>query len=131
VWFRLVSDDLDAMVAQLARIESLLRRLLVQEHLMAATITDVDAKIDDLDNDLTSLQGAAQSIATDLADRTQELLDAIAAGTDPAAVQAVADKLDATRQTVSDIAGAISQAQADNPDPTPDAPPVDQPPPTA
>jgi len=92
-----------------------------KETIIMTTVQDVDDQVDALDNDLTSLSGGINTLAAELADQHQELLDAINAN-DPAALQAVADKLANTQQTVSDLGTAVQTAIDANPDPVPDAP---------
>jgi hypothetical protein len=79
------------------------------------------AVLDDLEAKLTAAETAGDAVATLLATIHQELVDMIAAGPDTAALQAMADRLDADAVKWKAAADA-------NPDPTPAPPPA--PPPT-
>lgn len=98
----------------------MLQALLRGERQIMASVADIDAQVDALDNDLTTLAGAVQTVDDDLSARTAELVALIQSGTtDPAALQAVSDKLVSTAGTVSDLNAAIQAAVDANPDPTP------------
>lgn len=110
------ATQLDEMFELLVDVRARLARLERQEHRMTAAITDIDAEVDQLDNDLTTLSGGLSQEASLLAAQHAELLAAIEAN-DPAAVQAVADKLAASVKTVQDLSTAVDAAIAASPDP--------------
>ncbi len=93
---------------QLNRIEVMIRDLVHQgKHSMATTQEILDK--------VTAQTGTVNSVVTLLGTIHQELLDAIAAGSDPATLQSIADKIDANTTALADAVVA-------NPDPTPPAP---------
>src|SRR4029077_8534267 len=97
-----IEDTLDRIRGAQRFTGRMLQRLLRNERQLMASVADIDAQVDALDNDLTTLAGAVQSVDDDLAARTAELVALIQSGTtDPAALQAVSDKLTSTSATVS------------------------------
>ena len=87
-WRRVFSFYRDAAQPQLDRIEAKLTAIAIQEQELNMTFLELKAKV----TEAVTVENSAVALITGIA---TQLKDAIAAGTDPAEIQAVADQLDA------------------------------------
>ena len=87
-WRRVFSFYRDAAQPQLDRIEAKLTAIAIQQQELNMTFLELKAKV----TEAVTVENSAVALITGIA---TQLKDAIAAGTDPAEIQAVADQLDA------------------------------------
>ena len=87
-WRRVFSFYREAAQPQLDRIEAKLIAIAIQQQELNMTFLELKAKV----TEAVTVENSAVALITGIA---TQLKDAIAAGTDPAEIQAVADQLDA------------------------------------
>ena len=87
-WRRVFSFYRDAAQPQLDRIEAKLTAIATQQQELNMTFLELKAKV----TEAVTVENSAVALITGIA---TQLKEAIAAGTDPAEIQAVADQLDA------------------------------------
>jgi hypothetical protein len=94
-----------------------------------ANVQDVQTKVDELKGKVEAQTTVVQSAVTLIqgfppliADLKKQLVDAIAAGADPTALQAVVDGMTAAETTVDANAQALADAVSANTPPTPPTP---------
>ena len=87
-WRRVFSFYRDAAQPQLDRIEAKLTAIAIQQQELNMTFLELKAKV----TEAVTVENSAVALITGIA---TQLKEAIAAGTDPAEIQAVADQLDA------------------------------------
>ena len=87
-WRRVFSFYRDAAQPQLDRIEAKLTAIAIQQQELNMTFLELKAKV----TEAVTVENSAVALITGIA---TQLKEAIAAGTDPTEIQAVADQLDA------------------------------------
>ena len=107
-WRRVFSFYRDAAQPQLDRIEAKLTAIAIQQQELNMTFLELKAKV----TEAVTVENSAVALITGIA---TQLKDAIAAGTDPTEIQAVADQLDAG--TAALTAAVLANTPAAPPEP--------------
>ena len=107
-WRRVFSFCRDAAQPQLDRIEAKLNAIAIQQQELNMTFLELKAKV----TEAVTVENSAVALITGIA---TQLKDAIAAGTDPTEIQAVADQLDAG--TAALTAAVLANTPAAPPEP--------------
>ena len=107
-WRRVFSFYRDAAQPQLDRIEAKLTAIATQQQELNMTFLELKAKV----TEAVTVENSAVALITGIA---TQLKDAIAAGTDPTEIQAVADQLDAG--TAALTAAVLANTPAAPPEP--------------